>query len=202
MSESSVTLNRRRSREDDEEETFGICRGDAPREDSFPVTSADWRWGEGTHFVLMSDYSLAATNAINSIFLPIALSVVVCMCSVHAWNMWADNHHKSDFKDYQTNRSKMGRDFEKYKRVPHILLVIPARALMMFHWKNKYKEKKVAELWIKSWAKTKHTMVEVNAASLLFRGGIPAHNNHIEGSNREDKASSWRWRRFLCCITL
>jgi hypothetical protein len=131
MSETSqaTSLSRRRSREEDEaaqstladqdhEGTFGICRGDAPREDSFPVPPVDWRWGEGTDFVLMSDYSLAASNAINAIFLPIALSVVVCMCSIHAWNLWADNHHRSDFKDYKKNRSKMGLDFERYKRVP------------------------------------------------------------------------------------
>jgi hypothetical protein len=58
---------------------------------------------------------------------------------------------------------------------------------MMLRWKS-YNEKIVAEKWKKQWAKTMHTMIEVNRTSLLFRGGIPAHNNHIEGSNREDKA--------------
>jgi hypothetical protein len=105
MSESqpSSTSNRRRSHGQDEETTLGIrirC-GDAPREDSFPIPQADWRWGEGTAFVLMADYALAASNAVNAIFLPIATTVIIGMCSIHAWNQWADNHHRADFKDYK-----------------------------------------------------------------------------------------------------
>jgi hypothetical protein len=145
----------------------GIAYGDAPREDSFPAPHVDWRWGEDADCVLMTDYSLAASIAITAIFGPISSTLLICMCSVHAWKLWADTKHRADFKDYAKNRSKMGRDFERYKRVPHVSLVAPARDLMMLRW-HSYKEKKVAELWEKQWATTKHTMAEVNQSSYLF----------------------------------
>ena len=96
----------------------------------------------------------------------------------------------------------MGHDFERCKRVPHVSRVAPACQLMMLR-RHGYKEKKVAELWEKQWATTKqHTMAEVNQLSHLFRGGIPAHNNHIEGANREDKAIfNWEKDKLVPSIT-
>jgi hypothetical protein len=112
---------------DENEPMAEIRRGEVPKEDSFPAPSSDWHWGEGVHFVIMSDYALAASLAIHAIFDDVALSVYICMCSVHAWQLWADSSkHRAYFNNYKKNRSKMSQDFEQYKRVPHVSLVVAA----------------------------------------------------------------------------
>ena len=91
------------SSNNNEQLASGIAHGDAPREDSFPVPPVDWRWGEDADFVLMTDYSLAASIAITAIFGPVSSMLLICMCSVHAWKLRADTKHRVDFKDYKKN---------------------------------------------------------------------------------------------------
>jgi hypothetical protein len=92
--------SRRHPLGDDNEPMVEICHGEAPRKDSFPAPSSDWCWGEGVHFMLMSDYALAASLAIHAIFDDVALSVLICMCSIHAWKLRADSSkHRAYFNE-------------------------------------------------------------------------------------------------------
>lgn len=190
---------------DEEEESEGEGTGDdegsalvplnigpgvfAPRTDAFPLPSLgdeeSWVWEPAPNSIIqtMTDFTLAHQRAAKEIW-PTA-SFIFGMCSYHAWNAWR-NHHKKFFKDYDKYKTRMGKDFEQYKKSPWGPLIPVLRELMMEKWRSKYKEKNIAHHWFKQWSKTVHTRVELNGKNLL-RGGLPAHNNNSEGRNSGDK---------------
>jgi hypothetical protein len=163
-----------------------VSLGHAQREDKFPLLKG-WAWGgPPERLVTMADYALSSANAIRAVWKDSADDHVHGMCSVHASVLWFDNN-KGLFNDAKKNRKLVIEDFERYKRSPFVSLVPVLLRLMLEKWGNKYKEKTLASKWSSQWATTTHTMIELNTFC-ESRGGIPSHNNHIEGSNNEDKA--------------
>jgi hypothetical protein len=164
-----------------------VFNGVAPHEDMFPFPKAEdleasgglWKWTDPT-VISMTDYTLAASNAISKVWEE--ANYTEGMCNIHVFLRWIP---KGEVKDREV-RTKMNVDFEKYKRCPFVLLVPVLRAAMVIKWKKVYDVPGVADKWMKQWAPTKHTMVELNDQSFL-EGGIPAHNNGCEGLNNGDK---------------
>jgi hypothetical protein len=133
---------------------------------------------------LMTDYTLACHNAVRNIW---PFEIIFGMCGIHAWKLWYV-HHTKKFKNKDANVTLMGLDFEAYHISPCPALIPLLCSKMMAKWSSIYKESDVANAWYKQWCKTIHTRSQLNQTGMLC-GGLPAHNNGVEGINNGDKVA-------------
>ena len=166
-----------------------IAMGPPKREDKFdlPVlpTGTTWKWEPqtGHKIVVMKDYALAASNAVQKLWE--GSEVFVGTCSYHASARWLDTKGRMLLRDKE-NRSLMMADFEKYKNCPHKDLVEYLLVSMVQKWIQVYNEPHTADAWDKVWSLCAMTRVEINAGNPL-QCGFPPDNNIVEAGNNYDK---------------
>jgi hypothetical protein len=115
-----------------------------PAIESAAVPAIESALDERIPMQLMTDYTLACHNAVKHIWWP--FPIIFGMCGIHAWKLWHIHHFKK-FKNKDANVTRMGLDFEAYRKSPCAALIPLLCLKLSVKWTTQYKEPDIAKAW-------------------------------------------------------
>ena len=160
-----------------------------------PVLAEDEEWQlcpTKMRIHLTSDHSSAAENGVRAAFGP-QFEIFRADCTFHAGPAYWSKTHGELFTSRVASEQKykvklMNSDFELLKNCPFPELIPTMKEEMVIYWKDKKgrNELKLADAWLSVYSDSNLSRVLL-VEQYSLRGGMPADNNIMERSNRNDK---------------